>query len=151
MTKTIYFKSKEHLQPTTSVPASVEIKETKPVVFNQPTKPLVTIEQLRERLQNYKRIFEFKDLASIPLGTWVKYIIIPTKDYKSGGVLIKNNFPEKFVFKNPKTQFIWSVKLSDKAFFIVDKEKLNQSREKVNDEKSELYKLYKNGKLQIKK
>ena len=149
MTKTIYFKSKTHILSVP--PPSAPTQDTKSVTFNQSPKPLVTIEQLRERLQNYKRIFEFDDLASIPSGTWVKYIIIPTKEYKSGGILVKNNYPDKFVFKNPKTQFIWSVKLSDKAFFIIDKEKSNESREKVNDEKNELYKLYKNGKLQMKK
>ena len=79
------------------------------------------------------------------LGTKIKYI---TEDglFRTGGILIKNGFPNYIVLLNGYKKLTWSVNLKTNNIFMEDlKEKEKEKREKDN-----LYKLYKAGMLQIK-
>lgn len=107
-----------------------------------------TLESLKHNLRNYIKIQDPKELADVPVETWVKYVNKKTKLYRTGGVLIVNKSPVYIMLKNPyKNNITWSVNVAENVFFVLDKEK--QAKEKK--EKSELHRLYKEGKLELRK
>lgn len=96
-----------------------------------------------EKLKGYELI-EGQDLNNISLGSWIKYIS-NTGLFRSGGVLTANGFPDYLVLKNPTLNKSWSVNLRKNNIYV--------SRKKDEDsdkrEKEVLYKLYKQGLLEI--
>ena len=99
---------------------------------------------IKQHLENYIQI-KGKKLKDINLGTWIKYIT-NTGKFRTGGVLTVNSFPEYMVLKNPTLNKSWSVNLKTNNIYI--KENLSDKKEEER-EKNVLYKLYKQGLLEI--
>jgi len=88
-------------------------------------------EDLKEKLQFYKRV-KSNDIASIPLGTRIKYIeVLPDGKfkYKPGGVIIVNKAPEYLVLAANRKS--WSVQLSKHIIFIEQFEMVRKNYEKT--------------------
>ena len=99
---------------------------------------------IKQHLQNYIQI-KGKKIKDLNLGIWIKYIT-NTGKFRTGGVLTVNSFPEYLVLKNPTLNKSWSVNLKTNSIFI--KENLFDKKEEKR-EKEVLYKLYKQGLLEI--
>jgi hypothetical protein len=104
-----------------------------------------TEEQIKEKLKGYRRIREVEELKVVRPSTWVKYFNTNIKEFRVGGVLTNNGYPNFFILKNPYSKKSWSVQLKDNVFFVPDTVKLQ--REKM--ERDELHRLYKEGKLKF--
>lgn len=111
------------------------------------TQSNLTEEEIKKKLVNYKRI-DPKELYTITPGTWIKYFHKTKKEFRVGGVVSQNRAPDYFVLRNPyKNNLSWSVQIIDNVFFVPDKEKFKR----MKDEKDELHRLYKEGKIELKK
>ena len=109
------------------------------------------IEQIKQNLEGFQ-LSKDKDLKSISLGSWIKYIS-KTGLYRVGGVLTVNQAPVYFMLKNPSINKTWSVDLSKNYIYIkkdlsLDTKNINQKKEEER-EKSILYKLYQQGLVEI--
>lgn len=109
------------------------------------------IEQIKQNLEGFQ-LSKDKDLKSIPLGSWIKYIS-KTGLYRVGGVLTVNQAPVYLMLKNPSINKTWSVDLSKNYIYIkknlsLDTININQKKEEER-EKNILYKLYQQGLLEI--
>lgn len=96
-------------------------------------------------LEDYIRI-PHKYCESLVLGSRIKYISNEGK-FRTGGILIKNGFPEYIVLLNGYKKLTWSVNLRNNNIFMEDL----RVKEKVKKEKDNLYKLYEAGLLKVKK
>ena len=95
-------------------------------------------------LQGYVKV-DYDDCDELILGSKIKYI---TNDgnYRVGGILTKNGFPNYSVLLSPYKKITWSVDLRKNTIFMEDVRKTK--KEKI--EKDNLYKLYKAGMIEIK-
>ena len=92
-------------------------------------------------------IEEMEILKTLPImRTWIRYINRNTKMFRTGGMLLKLQYPDYMVLANPFTKVMWSVKLAENILFIKDKEEAR----KTNKIKDKLYKLYLEGRLILK-
>ena len=100
-----------------------------------------------------KVIAALKDFVRIPyeycehlvLGARVKYISDQGM-FRTGGILIKNGFPEYIVLLNGYKKLTWSVNLRTNNIFMEDL----RVKDKIKKEKDNLYKLYEAGLLKVK-
>lgn len=97
----------------------------------------------KDKLKDYIQV-EHNFLNEIPCNTWIRYITSEGL-YRSGGILIKNEFPLYFILKNPYKKITWSVDLKKNYIFMEDIK--NKKEEKL--EMKNLYKLYKEGFIKI--
>ena len=98
---------------------------------------------LKEKLKDYIQV-EYKFIKDIPPKTWIKYINQHGM-YRSGGILIKNEYPLYLVLKNPYKKVSWCVNLKNNYIFMEDiKTKKEEKLEMEN-----LYKLYQEGFVKI--
>lgn len=104
------------------------------------------IHLIKEKLLGFKKVEE-EEIEHISLGVWIKYLNENGK-YRSGGVLIVNNYPTYIVLKNPSQNKSWSVNLKKNIIFISELKRNNVNKE-IEKEKNILYKLYKKGLLEI--
>lgn len=88
---------------------------------------------------------DFDDCDELILGSRIKYIS-DEGEYRIGGTLIKNGFPNYIVLLSPYKKLTWSVNLKKNTIFMEDIR--NTQKEKI--EKNNLYKLYKAGMVEIK-
>ena len=79
------------------------------------------------------------------LGSKIKYISDEGL-FRTGGILIKNGFPDYIVLLNGYKKLTWSVNLRKNNIFMEDV----RDKEKIKKEKENLYKLYKADMLTIK-
>lgn len=101
-------------------------------------------EKIYEQLEGYMRVPE--ELCEYLLqGANIKYIN-DEGYFRTGGVLLKNGYPDYLVLLNPYKKLTWSVNLKKNNIFVEDLDK----KFKENIEKDNLYKLYKEGLLSIK-
>ena len=100
-------------------------------------------ELFKKKMENFIQVDNIF-INEIPCNTWIKYI---TNDglYRSGGILIKNEYPLYLVLKNPYKKISWCVDLSKNYIFMEDIKK--KKEEKI--EKDNLYKLYQEGFVKI--
>lgn len=98
---------------------------------------------IKEKLKNFIQV-EYKFIKDIPPKTWIKYIS-QNGMYRSGGILIKNEFPLYIVLKNPYKKISWSVNLKTNYIFMEDIK--TKKEEKI--EMENLYKLYQEGFIKI--
>lgn len=118
-----------------------------PIPEEGTTQSKLTEEQIKKKLANYKGI-DPTELYTVTPGTWIKYFHKTKKEFRVGGVVALNRAPEYFILKNPyKHNISWSVRIDQNVFFVPDKEKFNR----IKKEKDELYKLYIEGKIELKK
>ena len=94
-------------------------------------------------LEGYIQI-PYKFCDKLILGERIKYITDEGL-FRTGGVLIKNGFPNYIVLLNGYKKLTWSVNLKTNNIFMEDL----IEKEKVKKEKENLYKLYKAGMIQI--
>lgn len=100
-----------------------------------------------------KVIAALNDFVRIPyeycehlvLGARVKYISDQGM-FRTGGILIKNGFPEYIVLLNGYKKLTWSVNLRTNNIFMEDL----RVKDKIKKEKDNLYKLYEAGLLKVK-
>ena len=122
----------------------------------------MSIEDIKKKLQGYiklKTMTEKKILTTVPpFKTWVRYINNETKQFRTGGLLMKVNYPDYIMLVNTAKNITWSVQLSDNTIFIPDpqeatmkREKQQQKQEKEKSIKDKLYEMYKRGELQSKR
>lgn len=109
------------------------------------------INHIKQNLEGFQ-LAKDKNLESIPLGSWIKYIS-KTGLYRVGGVLTVNQAPTYFMLKNPSINKSWSVDLTKNYIYIkkdtnLDQKTTNQKKEEER-EKDILYKLYQQGLLEI--
>jgi hypothetical protein len=107
----------------------------------------LTEDEIKNKLKNYKRIRNIPELKDVKASTWVKYFNINLNQFRVGGVLTNNGYPDFFILKNPYNKKSWSVQLKDNVFFVPDTSKI----EKEKAEKDELHRLYKGGMLKFSK
>ena len=100
-------------------------------------------DKILKELENFIQI-PYKHCDKLILGTKIKYIT-DEGNFRIGGILIKNSFPEYIVLMNSSNRFKWSVNLKSNHIFIEDLNKIDKEK----TEKNNLYKLYKNGLLSL--
>jgi hypothetical protein len=111
-----------------------------------------TKEDIIKQLQGYiplKSMNDKKILKQLPLfRSWVKYIDLNTKKYRTGGLLMKVAYPDYIMLANTNQNIVWSVQLKNTILYIKD------PREKISKEdeiKEKLYDMYVDGRLTVKK
>ena len=101
-------------------------------------------EQIVNLLEGFVRIpYQYCD--KLILGIKIKYITDEGL-FRTGGILIKNGFPDYLVLLNGYKKLTWSVNLKKNSIFMEDIKKKNKEKQ----EKDNLYKLYQAGMLSIK-
>lgn len=95
-------------------------------------------------LEGYVKV-DYEDCDELILGSKIKYIT-NEGNYRVGGILTKNGFPNYIVLLSPYKKITWSVDLRKNTIFMEDVRKTK--KEKI--EKDNLYKLYKAGMIEIK-
>lgn len=117
----------------------------------------MTSQDIKKELDGYiplrtQDISLLQDLT--PFRTWVKYINKRTRQYRTGGLLMKTVLPDYIQLANPRNNFTWSVQLKDNKLFVPKAhiDKLFETTEDTNvdteqDIKDALYELYIKGKL----
>jgi len=114
-----------------------------------------TVDEIRSKLKNcipLKTINDKKILENLPVyKTWIKYINIKSKKYRTGGLLVKTSYPDYIMLANPQQKLIWSVQLQDNIIYIKDP-RLNKTKtpDKETLIKNKLYEMYKDGRLAVK-
>lgn len=127
----------------------------------------MTIEDIKEKIDGLIPLKTMQDkriLTKVPIfRTWVKYINKDTMQFRTGGLLMKVEYPEYIMLANTSQKLAWSVKLEDNIFFIKDpreliekanqelqtKQALKEQKEKQTKIKDKLYELYEKGQLKI--
>lgn len=97
-----------------------------------------------ELLKDHVRV-PYELCGDIISGTRIKYI---TNEglFRTGGIMIKNGFPDYIVLLNPYKKITWSVNLKKNNIFMED----IRQKQKEKAEKDNLHKLYKAGMLRMK-
>lgn len=108
-------------------------------------------DDIKKRLEGFVQLKSMQDkkvLTDLPLfKTWVKYINKDTRQYRSGGLLMKVVYPEYIMLVNTAKNLTWSVQLRDNHIFIRDPAENNGRNKKENEIKDKLYSMYKRGEL----
>ena len=112
--------------------------ETLQDILNEDTEKVITA------LEGFVKI-PHKYCDKLVLGSKIKYISDEGL-FRIGGTLIKNGFPEYIVLLNGYKKLTWSVNLRTNTIFMEDIRK----KEKIKQEKENLYKLFKADMLQVK-
>lgn len=129
----------------------------------------LTLDEIKEKLKGYvslKSIQDKKVLTVLPMfKTWVRYYNTVTQQFRTGGLLMKVEYPDYIMLVNTANNISWSVQLKDNIIYIphpnILKDKLDdqkERREKRNMEKKEerekekqikdkLYEMYQKGEL----
>jgi hypothetical protein len=150
--KEVVFKNSSETTPSNTPRAS--ISRTENPKSNTPRnstgtiqsrQDLLTEDEIKSKLKDYKRIRNIPELKDVKASTWVKYFNTDKKLFRVGGVLTNNGYPDFFILKNPYSKKSWSVQLKDNVFFVPDKSKI----EKEKAIKEELHRLYKGGMLKF--
>lgn len=126
------------------------------------------------KLDNYVALNTLKEKKILrymtPFKTWIRYFNIHNKKFRTGGLLLKVEYPDYIMLVNPKLNLTWSVQLNDHIIYVPDKEYPLNEQQKLTMRKKEkemvikrekekelevlkdhLFLLYKNGKLTLKK
>ena len=101
-------------------------------------------DKVMSALKDYVRI-PYEYCPHLVLGSKIKYISDEGL-FRTGGILIKNGFPDYIVLLNGYKKVTWSVNLKKNNIFMEDL----RVRQKIKKEKDNLYKLYQAGLLRVK-
>lgn len=114
----------------------------------------LTKEEIKDRLAGYiplRTMQEKKILTKLPyFKTWVRYINENTKQFRTGGLLMKVVYPDYIMLANTAQNLTWSVQLKNNIIFIKDpRESKEREEQKQKDEqvKEKLFEMYKKGQL----
>jgi hypothetical protein len=127
----------------------------------------MTRNDIKQKLEGYiplRTMNEKKLLTKLPhFKTWIKYINEDTRQFRTGGLLMKVEYPDYIMLVNTSNNLTWSVQLKNNIIFIRDprlqvqeKKAILKEKEKVQEVtkeeiKDKLYELYKMGKLRANK
>jgi hypothetical protein len=100
--------------------------------------------RIKKGLINYIRIEE-RHYHLIPSLARVRYINRETGDFSYGGIIIKNEAPEKITLKGNGYNRKWTLVPSNIMIFVED----HNYRSNLLNEKNNVYKLFKEGKLKL--
>tara|TARA_B100001094_G_scaffold325332_1_gene379486 strand:+ start:174 stop:536 length:363 start_codon:yes stop_codon:yes gene_type:complete len=113
-----------------------------------------TSRDIKSKLEGYKEICR-KDLAKIQSGDKLRYIT--NNEFRGGGVVKINKYPDYMVLINVMNKHTWSMQIkTDPTLVVYAKTKEMQEKEKEQKEKEleemkRVYDMYKSGKLEKKK
>jgi hypothetical protein len=113
----------------------------------------MTKDEIKSKLVGYVTLRtkeEKKLLTRLPLWkTWVRYINESTKQFRSGGLLMKVQYPDYIMLANPNKNLVWSVQLNENVIFVKNPKEVEQPKQadKEGDIKNKLYEMYKRGML----
>lgn len=127
-----------------------------------------TKEDIKAKLKGYIPLKTMKEKKMLnyltPFKTWIRYINTTSRLFRTGGLLMKVQYPDYITLANPTTKISWSVQLADNILFIHPPEtnlkkeqtilpiiKMTREQEKEQRIKDKLYKMYLKGELQCKK
>lgn len=115
-------------------------------------------DDILKRLENYiplKTMKEKELLTQLPnFKSWVRYYNTETKQFRTGGLLMKVVYPDYIMLVNTAKNITWSVQLKNNIIYIQDPKIAKQKEKEQSKEeaiKEKLFDLYKNGKLTTKK
>jgi hypothetical protein len=118
--------------------------------------------EIKKKLIGYKSLKTQESkkylLTLNPFKTWIKYYNPSTKQFRTGGLLMKVDPELRFIMLvNTNSNLTWSVQLADNIIFVPDPKKKEEEDEqkRLQEEqaikedltKDKLYKLYISGKL----
>jgi hypothetical protein len=111
----------------------------------------LTKEDIQKKLIGYKSLktmSQKKYLQTlVPFKAWVRYYNPITKQFRTGGLLMKVDPDMRFIMLvNTSKNLTWSVQLKDNIIFVPDP-KIQEEKETEQNLKEKLLDLYKNGKL----
>lgn len=114
----------------------------------------LTKDEIKDKLKGYiplRTMQEKKILTKLPyFKTWIKYINENTKQFRTGGLLMKVVYPDYIMLANTNQNLTWSVQLKDNIIFIKDpkeQQKEGEQQKKEDQIKDKLYEMYKKGEL----
>lgn len=114
----------------------------------------MTTDEIKQKLNGFiplKTLAEKKLLTALPLfKTWVRYINKDTRQFRTGGLLMKVEYPDYIMLINTNKNLTWSVQLKDNVIFVRNPrhvQELVEKKEKDNAIKEKLYSMYKKGEL----
>lgn len=88
-----------------------------------------TINDILKKLVNYiplKTMNEKEILQQLPIfKTWIRYYNVKTKQFRTGGLLMKVSYPDYITLVNTTNKLSWSVQLKDNIIYIPDPRKIN--------------------------
>ena len=95
---------------------------------------------------------EKRVLETLPVfKTWIRYINRDTKQFRTGGLLMKVSYPDYIMLVNPSKNLTWSVQLKDNILFYREPEVVDEETIREQAIKDKLYEMYKRGELVSKK
>lgn len=117
-------------------------------------------EDILSKIENcipLKTMKEKEILTRLPLfKTWIKYYNTDKKQFRTGGLLMKVEYPKYIMLVNTINNITWSVQLNDNIIYIPhpksiqEKEEQRENKEKESLIKNKLYDMYKQGRLTTK-
>lgn len=113
-----------------------------------------TKEDILKKLEGYtplRTMEEKKILSQLPtFKTWIRYINVHTKQFRTGGLLMKVSYPDYITLLNPGKQLTWSVQIRDNLIYVKDpKETIAKNEE--SELKERLFSMYAKGQLTFKR
>jgi hypothetical protein len=121
-----------------------------------------TISDIKEKLVGYiplKSMKEKQYLTKLPyFKTWIKYFNTDTKQFRTGGLLMKVVYPDYIMLVNTSQKITWSVQLKNNIIYVPDPNNQTTTTETTNDIdykkeqliKEKLFEMYKRGRLTTK-
>jgi len=114
-------------------------------------------EDIKRKLEGFvplRTMQEKRVITTLPLfKTWVRYINKDTKQFRTGGLLMKVSYPDYIMLVNTNKTLTWSVQIRDNILFVRDPkdvERINHQRSVDNNIKDKLFDMYKRGELKKK-
>jgi hypothetical protein len=161
--KRIYVEKNDSSSPSSSNNSRQQKQQQEKEVIIQRSKPSTskpnsytstqknfTDDEIREKLQGYvalRTMEQKKYLETLPIyKTWIRYHNVKTNQFRSGGLLIKVNYPDYIVLQNTAKKVTWSVQLNENIIYIRDP-KIGEEEKKEEKLKDKLFDLYKRGQL----
>ena len=115
-------------------------------------------DEIKKKLEGFiplRNMQEKRILTSLPLfKTWVRYINKETRQFRTGGLLMKVEYPNYVMLVNTNKNLSWSVQLDENILFIRDPKLERQKmaeKEREKGIKDKLYDMYVNGELKTKR
>jgi hypothetical protein len=111
-------------------------------------------EDIKKKLEGFvplRTMQEKRVITTLPLfKTWVRYINKDTKQFRTGGLLMKVSYPDYIMLVNTNKTLTWSVQIRDNVLFVrdpKDAERIKHQKSVDNSIKDRLFDMYKRGEL----
>jgi hypothetical protein len=114
----------------------------------------MSTDDIKKKLEGFiplKTMQEKKILTTLPLfRTWVRYVNKDTKQFRTGGLLMKVSYPDYIMLVNTNKTLTWSVQIKDNILFIRDPkdvQRINHQKHVEQNIKDRLFDMYQKGEL----